>query len=364
MSRFNNIDEKLGDYENGVIHNHDLDTIDPTASLLSHKKEKLFKEDKKNTFTKLIVCCLGIFLCYFYYGIVQEKITKSEYETNGFVEKFEYTFNLLLAQCIVNSIFSKAVLMWTNKSGKEDNTPTWLLSVCSMSYIGAMLTSNKALEYVNYPTQVLGKSIKPIPVMILGVILAKKRYPIRKYVFVMLIVLGVTLFLFKNKSARTYDSTALKFGEILLLISLLLDGVTGALQEKMRNHTIRPHTMMLHFNQWSMLYMSLGIFLTGEGPKFVSFIHRHPKVLLDFLVFGITSALGQHFIFVTVTDFGPLTCSLVTTTRKFFTILASVILFGNPMNSRQWWGTTLVFIGLMLDTFYGKAIKKPIGTTK
>lgn len=46
--------------------------------------------------------------------------------------------------------------------------------------------------------------------------------------------------------------------------------------------------------------------------------------------FSLASALGQFFIFIMVTDFGPLPCSIVTTTRKFFTILASVIFFQVP----------------------------------
>ena len=63
---------------------------------------------------------------------------------------------------------------------------------------------------------------------------------------------------------------------------------------------------------------------------------------------------------MTVTTFGPLTCSIFTTTRKFFTILGSVILFGHPMSGRQWIGTVLVFIGLGLDSAYGKEKKKAI----
>jgi UDP-galactose transporter B1 len=66
----------------------------------------------------------------------------------------------------------------------------------------------------------------------------------------------------------------------------------------------------------------------------------------------------QMFIFMTVSSFGPLTCSIITTTRKFFTILASTIIFPNPVTSLQWLGTTLVFLGLCLDSVYGKELKK------
>ena len=51
-------------------------------------------------------------------------------------------------------------------------------------------------------------------------------------------------------------------------------------------------------------------------------------------------------------------CSVFTTTRKFFTILGSVLLFAHPMSSRQWAGTLLVFMGLGLDVAFGKAKTK------
>jgi drug/metabolite transporter (DMT)-like permease len=63
----------------------------------------------------------------------------------------------------------------------------------------------------------------------------------------------------------------------------------------------------------------------------------------------------QNFIFLTVTAFGPLTTSIITTTRKFFTILASVMLFGNPLLLRQWVGVAMVFVGLGIDAYSGKA---------
>lgn len=73
----------------------------------------------------------------------------------------------------------------------SDTTPKWMHAFCSLTYLGAMLASNEALQHVSYPTQVLGKSIKPVPVMILGVLIARKRYRIFKYIGVTLIVLGM-----------------------------------------------------------------------------------------------------------------------------------------------------------------------------
>ena len=46
-----------------------------------------------------------------------------------------------------------------------------------------------------------------------------------------------------------------------------------------------------------------------------------------------------------ISEFGPLPCSIITTTRKCFTVLASVIFFGNSLSGQQWIGAALVFTG-------------------
>ena len=307
---------------------------------------------------KLIVCCSGIFICYFYYGIIQERITRVPYGEEK--EKFVYPMTLVFIQCIVNALFATAVIKLTYSSDDIDRTPKTLYIWCAFSYVGAMLASNAALQYVSYPTQVLGKSVKPIPVMILGVLIAKKRYPIQKYLFVLMIVCGVALFLYKDKKQKTdqHKDSIIGLGELLLLVSLTLDGMTGATQDKMRvEHNIRSHYMMQKINICSFLILGTCIVLTGEIWNSIAFCQRHPSVLPNMLSFSIASALGQNFIFITVTTFGPLTCSIVTTTRKFFTILASVLFYGNALVSRQWLGVVLVFLGLGFDSMFGKTRK-------
>lgn len=193
--------------------------------------------------------------------------------------------------------------------------------------------------------------------MILGVLLAKKVYPLKKYLFVLMIVVGVSLFIYKDSAASTSsDETTLGMGEILLLLSLTMDGLTGAIQEKMKaEHKTKSGHMMFSMNLWSIGYLGVGLLLTGEGIEFIEFVKRHPDIVWHLLTFSVASALGQFFIFMTVSDFGPLPCSIITTTRKFFTVLGSVIIFGNTLLNRQWIGTALVFAGLFLDAAYGKS---------
>ncbi|MGH0142249.1 UNVERIFIED_CONTAM: hypothetical protein FKN15_024046, partial [Acipenser sinensis] len=243
---------------------------------------------------RLLVCFLGVFVCYFYYGILQETITRGDYGTGETKEKFKYATTLVFIQCVINALFAKLLIQFFEKP-KPDRTRSWLYGVCSLSYLGAMVSSNSALQFVNYPTQVLGKSCKPIPVMILGVTILRKKYPMSKYLCVLLIVGGVALFMYKPKKGLPgADEHAFGFGEMLLLLSLTLDGLTGVAQDHMRVHfQTGSNQMMLNINLWSMLVLGAGVLWTGEVWEFLSFTDRYPSVLYNIVLFGLTSALGQ-----------------------------------------------------------------------
>lgn len=194
--------------------------------------------------------------------------------------------------------------------------------------------------------------------MILGVLLANRRYPLRKYLFIVLIVIGIGMFMYKPKPNQTQSSepsNVFSTGELLLLMSLAMDGLTGAVQERMRVNNQKPNSavMMKMMNLFSIGYTLVALVMTSEIYSFIVFVANYPAVMWKILSFCVASALGQFFIFVMVSDFGPLPCSIVTTTRKFFTVLASVLFFGNVLSGRQWVGAVLVFVGLGLDALYG-----------
>ena len=110
---------------------------------------------------------------------------KGKYGEN---DKFTFILSLVFFQCIFNAIISKTILLI--RQTPRDTTPSVMYAFSSFTYLFAMLASNYALEFVSYPMQVLGKSVKPVPVMLLGVLVARKRYPLVKYLYVSLIVMG------------------------------------------------------------------------------------------------------------------------------------------------------------------------------
>lgn len=320
---------------------------------------------------KFLVYAVGIFFCYFYYGIIQEKITRGRYgdatnEDGTVGERFTYALALVWVQCFFNYIFAKGMLVV--KPQKEDTTHTGYYAVSSLTYLLAMVSSNMALRWVPYPTQVVGKSAKPIPVMILGVLIGRKSYSWTRYGCVLTIVAGVILFMYNEGKVNPNLAQEKTFiGELLLFLSLSMDGLTGAVQERMRSSSAPSgQQMMLSMNFWSTVMLGSAMIFTGEGRDFISFASRHSELWTHLGSLALAGALGQLFIFLMVAGFGPLACSVVTTTRKFFTVLFSVIFFGNLLIPRQWFGAVLVFAGLFADMVFGKKTvpKKPIADDK
>uniref|UniRef100_A0A1B0DBE2 Uncharacterized protein n=1 Tax=Phlebotomus papatasi TaxID=29031 RepID=A0A1B0DBE2_PHLPP len=321
--------------------------------------------------TKFIIYALGIFFCYFYFGILQEKITRGRYGdeenddgTRG--ERFTFALALVGVQCIVNWLFAKGMLLV--KPQKKDETHPGYYASCSLTYLLAMVSSNMALRWVPYPTQVVGKAAKPIPVMILAVLIGRKSYPLSRYLCVLTIVLGVVLFMYKDGKTSSVDEEHLGLGELLLVLSLAMDGLTGAIQERMRSSSApSAQQMMLAMNGWSSAMVGVALIVSGEAASFMQFTLRHPELFWHLTTLALTGALGQLFIFLMVSGFGPLACSVVTTTRKFFTVLCSVLIFGNSLIPRQWYGAVMVFAGLFGDMLINKkpsvapqAAKKPL----
>lgn len=189
-----------------------------------------------------------------------------------------------------------------SKPQKEDGTNVIFYASCSLTYLLAMVTSNMALQWLPYPTQVVGKSAKPIPVLLLGVLVGNKKYDLKKYICIFTIVVGVVLFMYKDgkaSSAKIEDSFGL--GEVLLILSLSMDGLTGAIQDRMRAAS-RPsgQQMMLAMNGWSTLILMPALLVTGELFQFVAFTTKYPFLLINLTLLALTGAVGQLFIFMMV----------------------------------------------------------------
>lgn len=106
----------------------------------------------------------------------------------------------------------------------------------------------------------------------------------------------------------------------------------------------------------------------GGGYEAVEFCKQHPEAAYDILMFCLCGAIGQNFIFLTISRFGALTNTTITTTRKFVSILVSALWNGNALTYEQWGGVAMVFTGLSYQIYLkwrkGKGKPKAKGKPK
>lgn len=226
-----------------------------------------------------------------------------------------------------------------------------------------------SLSHIDYLTFILAKSCKLLPVMFLHLTIFRKRYPLYKYGVVFLVTLGVATFTLHHPgtskkvaaSAKSESGSSL-FGIALLSINLLLDGLTNTTQDHVFSSPqvytrFTGPQMMVAQNVLSTvlttLYLVIMPYISSTGilhailpfpippstetelSTAISFLSRHPETLKNVLGFAACGAIGQLFIFYTLSRFSSLLLVTVTVTRKMLTMLLSVFWFGHSLSAGQ-----------------------------
>lgn len=111
--------------------------------------------------------------------------------------------------------------------------------------------------------------------------------------------------------------------------------------------------IMLGMNLWGTIYNIIYMFgwPHGSGFEAVQFCKQHPEAAWDILIYCLCGAVGQNFIFLTISRFGSLANTTITTTRKFVSIVVSSLLSGNPLSTKQWGCVVMVFSGLSYQIY-------------
>lgn len=275
-----------------------------------------------------------------------------------------------------------------NTLSAEGRTSSDLLKLYAfISFVSSMASpfGFLSLSHISFPTLLLGKSCKLVPVMMMNIILYRRKFPLHKYALVGLVTLGIWAFMaFKPVTKPVKGpATSSLLGLTLLGINLMLDGVVNATQDHVFS-TFKPldgPQMMLFMNAFSTAITSAALLWpTALTPAFLapttsvahfnalssalSFVRSHPLVKFDMVLFGLTGAIGQLFIFVTLSAYGSLTLVTITVTRKMATMLLSVIVFDHKLGPGQWVGVAMVFGAVAMEAVVGRRDKAKKGTGK
>uniref|UniRef100_A0A8D8EZT4 Adenosine 3'-phospho 5'-phosphosulfate transporter 2 n=1 Tax=Culex pipiens TaxID=7175 RepID=A0A8D8EZT4_CULPI len=295
-----------------------------------------------NTTTQFLLCCAGVFVLYLLYGYMQELI----FTLDGFKP---YGWFLTLVQFAYYTGFG-----YIERSVESVKVPrcipmkTYIL--LAFLTLGTMGLSNSSLGYLNYPTQVIFKCCKLVPVLIGSILIQGKKHGPLDFFAAIAMCVGLTLFTLADSQVSPAFNP---FGVLLISLALLCDAAIGNVQEKaMREHKAPNNEVVIYSYGIGFVYLSVIMLLTGNLFDGFAFCLKHPVETFGYaFLFSLSGYLGIQIVLTLVRTCGAPLAATVTTARKAVTIALSFVFFSKPFTINYLWSGLIVVLGIYLNVY-------------
>ncbi|XP_036329703.1 adenosine 3'-phospho 5'-phosphosulfate transporter 1 isoform X2 [Rhagoletis pomonella] len=314
----------------------------------------LQKHTKSQETLLLFWCFGGLMVSYLTWGVLQEKIMTQQYfNYNGQPSHFKDSQFLVFCNRLSAFICAIVTLRLKRPAGRHC-TPLYMYSFASFSNIMSAWFQYEALKFVSFPTQVLAKACKIIPVMLMGKIISKNKYDWYEYVSAVLISLGMIFFMTGSANSTNASSVTTFTGIFLLTMYLTCDSFTANWQDDLfKNYEMSSLQMMAGVNLFSTIFTATSLWVQGGFIDSLTFASEHPKFILDAITISMCSAVGQLFIFYTISVFGAVVFTIIMTLRQAFAILLSCLIYKHKISVLGIFGILVVFFAVFMRS-YGK----------
>jgi len=300
---------------------------------------------------KLCFGAVGIYTCYLFYGDLQEDIFR--YRNPADDSHFTQVWFLQFLECVCNVLVG--VVGRSVFGGTTPKSFLPFMQTGASQVFAKVLTSLALAHGISFPVCILAKSAKMVPVMLGQLLLGGSSYGLQDYIFAGAVVAG-TAMLSLGKAQASGASGGPTFsnpsGLFFIVMSLVMDGVTGGLQKRLKKeskaHPPTTYDFML-FTNLSMGAVALTIsILVGDFARGLLFLAENPVIQQKVWISCILSAIGQSFVFFVVAHFDPMVCATITTTRKIISVVWSVSMKGHRISQQGYAGLVIAIGGILL----------------
>lgn len=295
-----------------------------------------------------LVGSIGVFVSFLVQGVAQEAL----YTKYHFRETIFFTF----IQFFGYFLFSSGYIIKLVQKKESLHSTISFYSLTSFGLCLSMGLSNLSVETLSYPTAVLFKSSKMIPVMIGNMIFLKKKYSLLEIISVLIIVAGLLGISYSDKISKNQFNIS---GVILAVLSLIADAYASSMQEKALVHNEASQSEVI-----SMMYLVGSIFtflvalISGQLYRGILCCIQYPSMIFYLACFAFLGAIGVQFIYLLMKSFGSLVTVMVTSIRKALTVCLSFILFPNKkFTILHFLSILMISFGMFMD-FIAKKQKK------
>lgn len=298
----------------------------------------------------LVFATVGLLGSYVTWGFMQEMVKNKMYgKTESFPgEKFPSDVFLVFGNRLLAVVMAAAIVMLPIRSepagGWAPQAPWLNFAPCSLSNVLSSTAQYHCLDYISFPMQVVSKSCKVVPVMLVGKFVHGKSYPWIEYFEAVAIAFGVSMFSLSQSSGPVEEKRTQGLGLFFVAVYLVCDSFTSQWQDRIfKKHKIDQFQMMFGVNLFSILFTTLSLLWSGEFGTSLTFISMYPDALYHVVTLSVTSATGQLFIFYTIKRFGPIIFTIIMTTRQMVSLVVSAVVFGHYLGLGCWVGALVVF---------------------
>ncbi|XP_030385192.1 adenosine 3'-phospho 5'-phosphosulfate transporter 2 [Scaptodrosophila lebanonensis] len=305
-----------------------------------------------NRTTQFLLSCAGVFILYIIYGYLQELI----FTVEGFKP---YGWFLTLVQFgyyICFGLVEHRLEAYRASGGKWNSEPAprcipmRTYFVLAGLTLGTMGLSNSSLGYLNYPTQVIFKCCKLIPVLVGSILIQGKRYGPLDFAAAGAMCIGLAWFTLAD-SQLTPNFNPL--GVAMISGALLCDAVIGNVQEKAMREFKAPSSEVVFYSYGlGFVYLLVIMLITGNFFSGFAFCIEHPLQSFGYgFLFSLSGYLGMQFVLALVRSSGAPVAATVTTARKAVTIAISFLFFTKPFTMQYLWSGLVVVLGIYLSVY-------------
>ncbi|GMT37611.1 hypothetical protein PFISCL1PPCAC_28908, partial [Pristionchus fissidentatus] len=205
-----------------------------------------------SSWLQFVLLSLAIFMFYVGYGYMQELM----FQLPG-MKPFGWYLTLL--QFIIYSTCGYLEGAMYHES--ERKLPMRIYVILAFFTVATMGLSNASIGFLNYPTQVIFKCCKLIPVLIGGMILQGKRYGLLDVSAAVLMSFGLIMFTLADSAVSPMFDPR---GYLMICGALLADAVIGNLQEKnMKKYGGSSNEMVLYSYSIGAMYIFVLTLISG-----------------------------------------------------------------------------------------------------
>jgi len=341
------------------VKGSESDIIEAEVNLLKgeSESERAMAKTVYQEGVSLLFCAVGLLGSYSTWGYLQEKIMTTNYvDSLGNKGKFNDSQFLVFVNRILAFVIALLVIMLRRQP--RHKAPLFKYSYCSFSNIMSSWCQYEALKYVSFPTQVLAKASKIIPVMLMGKVVSKKKYEYYEYVVAVLISVGMVAFLMGNSDSKKADNATTFSGFVILIGYMAFDAFTSNWQgELFTEYKMSSIQMMAGVNLFSCLLTSVSLLQQGVFYTSLIFMSQYSRFMLDCIILSICSACGQLFIYHTISTFGPVAFVIIMTVRQVFAVVISCIVFQHALAPIAIIGIFIIFSALFLKIYCAYRLK-------